>query len=381
MKLNKVLLYTLLAVSLCFIKMSVIHADFYIYRTQDGTREVRLEQNDDGSWNLYNEYGMAYENNDEGWYIIYLEEKTRAKFRPNKDTPFSEQGRYRQASIWTSSGNIGPYLYVESGTGSAADKTNTGTTCYYDGAETGAYIKIKYKKNKPEDSKVYIDRTGFEFINIEGKKISNWGKSSFFPPDQWYKLDPYNGNTCPNEIIVVKIKDITTEYFVYANTQQDVKSWCSELDADFMHSCHVYYGTYRSDWNEEQYLEAINGGDISNLIININPDDSKLSCDIFGDVNHAGSNNEPPSLAYMIHSALSIARIVVIAIVITLGIVDFGKAVISGNEDEMKKNQKRFIKRIIACVIVFLVPMIVDIIMNLIDELANNLGDQCKDFL
>jgi len=54
-------------------------------------------------------------------------------------------------------------------------------------------------------------------------------------------------------------------------------------------------------------------------------------------------------------------------LLILLGIIDFGKAVVASKEDEMRKAQSTFIKRIIAAVAIFFVPLFVDIIMDLAD--------------
>ena len=46
------------------------------------------------------------------------------------------------------------------------------------------------------------------------------------------------------------------------------------------------------------------------------------------------------------------------------GSLDFFKAVIAGDDKEMKQKRKPFIQRVIAAVIVLLLPMLVDIIMK-----------------
>ena len=80
-----------------------------------------------------------------------------------------------------------------------------------------------------------------------------------------------------------------------------------------------------------------------------------------------GDKNDPESISYMIHSILKFVRIIVPILIILLGILDFGKAVIAGKEDQMKKAQMDFVKRVVIGVAVFFVPVIVDIIMELAD--------------
>ena len=57
--------------------------------------------------------------------------------------------------------------------------------------------------------------------------------------------------------------------------------------------------------------------------------------------------------------------IVPIGLIIML-MIDFGKNVIAGKEDEMKKNLNMVIKRIIYCVVLFLVPTITNFVISLV---------------
>ena len=62
---------------------------------------------------------------------------------------------------------------------------------------------------------------------------------------------------------------------------------------------------------------------------------------------------------------------VIIVALIVLLILDLGKAVMAGKEDEIKSAQKLAIKRVIYAVIVFLVPWIVNVAFGLLSN-ANN---------
>ena len=105
------------------------------------------------------------------------------------------------------------------------------------------------------------------------------------------------------------------------------------------------------DFNEEGKLDA----------------DGYRQVSLFGDPNHRGNgtDEDPPSTAYLIKQAMNILRIAGVAIAITLGTVDIAKAVIASKEDEMKKAQKTFVKRIIACVVIFLVPTFINIVIKM----------------
>lgn len=55
-------------------------------------------------------------------------------------------------------------------------------------------------------------------------------------------------------------------------------------------------------------------------------------------------------------------------ILILFGMLDLGKAVMAGKEDEMKKAQGTLIKRVIYAVAVFLVVFIVQLVMNIVSD-------------
>lgn len=84
-------------------------------------------------------------------------------------------------------------------------------------------------------------------------------------------------------------------------------------------------------------------------------------------VNLFGEKNNPNSIRGLVNDVLEYPKIIVPILVIVLGILDFGKAVIASKEDEMKKAQSTFIKRVVIGVAVFFIPTILDIIMYFTD--------------
>lgn len=91
--------------------------------------------------------------------------------------------------------------------------------------------------------------------------------------------------------------------------------------------------------------------------------DSKIECTgnkgILGDVN----NDE--SVAWLLQKILNYIKILGPMIAIVLGSLDFVKAIITSDEDSMKKSQKRFINRLIAAIILFFIPLLVEILLEL----------------
>ena len=66
---------------------------------------------------------------------------------------------------------------------------------------------------------------------------------------------------------------------------------------------------------------------------------------------------------------------------ILIVMIDFGKNVMAGKEDEMKKNLNIAIKRLIYAVVLFLVPTIVSFAISLVDEAVNIQALKCIELL
>ena len=81
------------------------------------------------------------------------------------------------------------------------------------------------------------------------------------------------------------------------------------------------------------------------------------------------------TLVPIIHLVKAVIRLLQIAITIALVvllIMDFGKAVMAGKEDEIKSAQKLAIKRVIYFVIVWLVPWLVNVAIGLLDSASTS---------
>ena len=74
------------------------------------------------------------------------------------------------------------------------------------------------------------------------------------------------------------------------------------------------------------------------------------------------------SIWQLLGHVVNIVKIVIPIIIILLAMLDLGKAVMAGKEDEIKNAQKMLIKRLIYGVIIFFVVTIVQTIFNLIGQ-------------
>ena len=67
---------------------------------------------------------------------------------------------------------------------------------------------------------------------------------------------------------------------------------------------------------------------------------------------------------------LMVFKIVIPILLIIWGMIDLGRAVIAGKDDEIKKSTKSLAMRAIAAVVIFLLPTIVSMFMGLIGSFS-----------
>ena len=76
-------------------------------------------------------------------------------------------------------------------------------------------------------------------------------------------------------------------------------------------------------------------------------------------------------------SFFNIIKILIPIIIIIMGSIAFIKAILSGNDEEMKKSEKNFFKKlIIGCAVFFIFPL-VSFLMVLVNNSLNNLCITC----
>ena len=74
------------------------------------------------------------------------------------------------------------------------------------------------------------------------------------------------------------------------------------------------------------------------------------------------------NFAYLIHTAITLLKIGIPVLLLIFGMLDFGKGVIAGKEDEIKSGQHMFIKRAISAFLVFFVVTIVQTLVVIVDD-------------
>ena len=87
----------------------------------------------------------------------------------------------------------------------------------------------------------------------------------------------------------------------------------------------------------------------------------------------------PNILPNIVSLAVGIIQVVVPILLIIMGMLDLGKAVMASKEDEIKKAQTLFIKRIVAAVLVFFIVAIVQLVFGLLADADGSDGSIDKE--
>lgn len=98
-------------------------------------------------------------------------------------------------------------------------------------------------------------------------------------------------------------------------------------------------------------------------------DGETIDCN--GDNSLLGNVNDEKSVAWLLQKLLNYIKILGPSIAIVLGSLDFIKAIVSSDEENMKKTQKRFINRLIAAALLFFIPLIVELLLGLFGFTTN----------
>ena len=135
------------------------------------------------------------------------------------------------------------------------------------------------------------------------------------------------------------------------------------------------------DTSKYSNVSQTSGSDGSNSGTKLIKEEPKWSL-INGKINFSSCQellgNDSSELIDLLKSIITIIKISVPLILISLGTLDFGKAVLSPDENLMKKSQQKFIKRIIIAVVIFLIPSILKALLTLASSIWGNISaDLC----
>ena len=83
-------------------------------------------------------------------------------------------------------------------------------------------------------------------------------------------------------------------------------------------------------------------------------------------------NGLAPLVNLLKNGVIPLIQAAIIVVLFVLLIIDLGKAVMAGKEDEIKSAQKLAIKRVVYALVVFLVPWIVNVAIGLLTNATND---------
>jgi hypothetical protein len=118
------------------------------------------------------------------------------------------------------------------------------------------------------------------------------------------------------------------------------------------------YGTVNNT-----YFLIEDGGYRDATTCEVKESENKLSTG--SDVGNTCEDMFTDELINEIKKILKYIKILVPILIIVLGMVDFGRAMLASKEEEMKKAQSTFIKRLIIGVVIFLLPTIINSVLDL----------------
>ena len=80
---------------------------------------------------------------------------------------------------------------------------------------------------------------------------------------------------------------------------------------------------------------------------------------LLGNFDVAGFCTETASLLEFIGYIVTVIKVAIPVLIIVLGIIDFGKAVVAAKDDKMKDSAKSLGRRLIAGIVIFFIPNII----------------------
>ncbi|MBQ2873521.1 MAG: hypothetical protein IJE89_05940 [Bacilli bacterium] len=88
-----------------------------------------------------------------------------------------------------------------------------------------------------------------------------------------------------------------------------------------------------------------------------------------------------PLISLIKNGIIPLIQVGIPIILIVLGMLDLGKAVVASKEDEIKNAQKMLIKRAIYAVAIFFVVLIVQLVFGLLSSAGDDYGDQGNNWM
>lgn len=212
-------------------------------------------------------------------------------------------------------------------------------TVWFTYADNNDYINNGFKTNAREN---YIEQySNRYYMYSKGSNSEDFNKKY---------IDYLNSNNLKCPEITFCMDAIKDNYYI----------WYAELGDDIDKSKYYICQTIGSDG-----LSTGLNYDEANLIDKDRINNLSLCDDILV---------ENSAIWKLLKYLVTLIKIAVPLLLIGLGIMDFTKAIFSGNEDGMKKAQAKFIKRLIIGVCIFLIPSLLELVLTISSSIWQNIS-------
>lgn len=152
----------------------------------------------------------------------------------------------------------------------------------------------------------------------------------------------------------------------YNNTQLDKEKYCDEESSEYnKEKCEqatekeeYVVETATSHGTEETKLKEEFLGFKSNISIDFNTED--------GCESYLGNPKLKGTPAYYLQFAFNLIKYIAIIMLLVLTIVEYAKAVVSSNQDAIKKATMNTVKRLILAAVIFMLPMLIEFLFKVL---------------
>ncbi len=304
----------------------------------------------------------------------------------------NDENMLTKASGFANRGTLTKKVTFHDGNGLPLENGNCPTISVYVTRWNADYILYKTKDECEKDQGTCI-------VNIVGKKgDDSQSTSSNANSRQQYKLKSSTASSCqyvsePDEAVQLDVTQKSNKLSFSCSVQAAVSTACnvtnssaSIFDNNGTFTCPAYVyatKTLENSSNLSRYKLTIEDSgteadqdrteekDKADGTVNIDDMNGTIGCTgVFGTVDANGNFTEE-SFGWLIQTALNYIKIAGPILVILLSMIEFIKAILSSDEEAMKKAQSRLVIRIIAVVVLFLLPFLVGEVLKLINGISN----------
>ena len=256
----------------------------------------------------------------------------------------------------------------------SCNDSNCSKTC------TSEYLKMQALDSMSTSSKITTCTSVCNDITgLGSEECGNWCTTYFSDSSEITRGQQY-GN-CMNQCNWAHTPGVKCEDYCAANTFHEVKDCLNSCDSDdnsCKNSCVSEYldGFYFNSLSDETKQSTcfnvcrnmtVQGSEACNQVCEnyLDGNDVNLNPDLkIWDRVQCGDLKMPYLFAVIINTVISFIKILVPIILVILGSLDLGKAVMAQKEDEIKKGQQVFVRRLVIGVILFVTFALVQLVIS-----------------